>query len=171
MPQPDAQQIPAVVYIAIFSAVIALCALVVSITQMYLQRRHYRLSVRPYLDFNRKFGNHTIFEVEVFNAGSGTAIITDVQMIVGNDIITSPSGKLILSALNGAGIPENSIKEYYAPNLPKCLKADGILVFLKLDHQIVCVIPQKPSNKIGWLIEYKSIYGEKFKLKIPLELD
>jgi hypothetical protein len=163
-------QLSASVYIACCSMIIALCALFVSISQMLIQRRHNQLSVRPFLDYNRAVNNGACWKVELFNAGAGPAFITDFKVLLGNELISSPSSQLFSSAIIATGIPPPHTVCAYQPALPKSIKAGESKVLLEFNLAVVN-LAGKPSNKFGWQIGYESIYGEKYTLNIPRYTD
>src|SRR3989344_2263262 len=61
---------------AIASAIIALCALGLSIWQGYLSRGHNRISVRPHLTmWTHKYHGDGLYAADIVNNGIGPAII------------------------------------------------------------------------------------------------
>ena len=66
--------------IAISSAVIALCALITTIWQGVVSRRHNRMSVKPVLDFDREVRPKEMFSISLKNHGVGVAIIQSIRI-------------------------------------------------------------------------------------------
>jgi hypothetical protein len=87
-------------------------------------------------------------------------------VIIGNDTLTTPSIILLYSTLASAGVPRNLIKNVYAPNIPKSLKAGETKELVAFDPALA-QLPEKPSKNIAWRLEYESIYSEKSVLIIP----
>lgn len=74
--------------IAICSAIIAGCALTVSIWQGYAGRRHSLLSARPYLDIEAHFNQDSAwYGVRIRNEGLGPAIVKGLQLVVDDTVI------------------------------------------------------------------------------------
>jgi len=69
-------------YIAIASAIVALCALGTSLWQGYVTRTHNVLSVRPYLDLLISQKRGEPFGIEIQNNGTGPAILISIIAIV-----------------------------------------------------------------------------------------
>lgn len=153
--------------IGLGSAVIALCAFLVSIVQLRMQRTHDRLSVRPILDYTAHSRDHVNHKWEVVNVGAGTAKITNFSIMIGKDVITWPSPKMIASALESIGITPNHVVKYYTGINPIFVMPYETRLLLEL-HELMAALELKEScPKVGWVLEYESVYGEKFKLIIP----
>jgi hypothetical protein len=153
--------------IGLGSAVIALCAFLVSIVQLRMQRTHDRLSVRPILDWTAHNTNHVNHKWEIINVGEGTAIITSFRLLVGKDEIVWPSSKIIVSALESIGITSKHVVKYYAGITPVYVMPHETKLLLELHEDMAVLELKEICLKIGWILEYESVYGEKFKLHIP----
>ena len=68
-------------YIAGAAAVIALCALAVSIWQGRVMRFHQMLSVKPHIDIDYKFFPGKPIEIRMLNNGVGPAIIKSFKIL------------------------------------------------------------------------------------------
>lgn len=153
--------------ISLSAAVIALCALFVTIWQGVQNRRHNRLSMRPLLhfDFLAKDG---IVSISLKNTGVGPAVIKkftvelDGKELYGNEYellktiieefeIEHLGGELYRPGDTGQGLPVNGTYEL--------LRVDNIEVdspqYFELMNEI---------SRVVFRINYESVYEEKFEI-------
>lgn len=149
--------------IALGSAIIALCALLVAIGQLTLQRRHNRLSVRPFLDALSSRANHAPYKWTVSNAGAGPAIVRNFSMQVGNDTLTFPSLKMVEACLKSHGVSDIEFIHCFEKGGYILQNAKQEILRLSVQTATSC---RAATAKISWLIEYDSIYGEHFTLQM-----
>ena len=151
---------------SISSAIIALCAFVLTIWQLKVQRRHNMLSVQPYLTTWSHRDDKGLLKVDVLNNGIGPALIktfkifVDSHAINGQDMeITRKAVKLLFAnyphAVPYASFLSNGYMmsaketrclasvEFCGPNFPTSEE---------IDHA---------GKRIRIYIEYESIYHEK----------
>jgi len=101
----------------ISSAVIALCALGLSIWQGCLARTHNRLSVRPHLTtWTHSDADKGFYVVELINNGIGPAIIEEFTVKVDGGLVSGDRSEAIENALKIAlpNLPYRSQQSYLA---------------------------------------------------------
>lgn len=147
--------------IALSSVVIAFCALLVSLQQMAIQRKHNRLSVRPLLQSGRVSTTQFPFQWHIRNVGSGPAIVTKYRVTIGSQTMDFPSNKLLMSVLSSEGI--KGYKGSYSFDSKSCMKAEEEIRLIEFDVSEVPNCLEK-IERIYWEIEYQSLYDEKFSV-------
>jgi hypothetical protein len=94
------QQIPALV-----SGIIALLALIISLWQLSVQRRHNKLSVTPLITFDKIYTpTANGFGIYIRNAGIGPAVIIDFIIYIDNNKLTAKHKELWVEAAKILGI-------------------------------------------------------------------
>lgn len=150
-------------------AIIALAALFLAVWQGFLQRKHNRASVRPYIHFNRTVqSTKPQIEIAICNSGLGPAVITKMTVHVDDQKVENWHRRMWDDIISNIGIPvvwgggsairgtvlsssqELSIMQYYTTN-------DDI--HLDLDVYEI----QKKLDRVKIEIEYESIYKDKFR--------
>jgi hypothetical protein len=151
------------------SVVIASCALIATIWQGATARKHNRLSVRPHLDWiaDRTIGKRV--RLSLTNAGLGPCIIDDFVIAFEGTVYRAGSleGGPDLSTLIADSI--NGYIECWMPGLGTPIQAGASVDLFRfpasdasLQVHARCV---EALNKIGLLINYRSIYGERMTLR------
>ncbi|WP_286354445.1 hypothetical protein [Geothrix oryzae] len=154
--------------IALGSASVALCALVVSLWQVAVQRSHNKLSVRPYLHADRFSLEGHPFKWQVVNAGAGPAVIRKFLVKIDKDELLFPSISILTSTLRSRGVIDLA-------STWNCKKGDYILtkqpvILLHIPHEQAKNY-LSTTSKITWNIEYESIYGDIQTLIFSAEID
>jgi len=154
---------------AIASTIIALCALVLSIWQGYLSRRHNRISVRPHLTmWTHKYHNDGLYAADIVNNGFGPANIKcfavklDGKKIEGKE--TEPIVKLLQTLLKG--FDYDSRQSFFSSGYMMAANEKRQLVEIRFkgDKKPSPTLMEELFKKADIYIEYESMYGEKFKL-------
>jgi len=152
--------------IAIAGLIIALAAAITTIWQGVLTRRHNRLSVKPMIRIDRNSITGQPFNITLKNTGVGPAIIKSIQFIVDGKRIPENSqdpGKEVLDALR---LETHNFYEIY-PN-ESFAAGEPHIVFesikpMKSDME--AVKRQETFKRLGIIVNYQSIYEERFTLK------
>lgn len=137
--------------VAIGSLATAVCALVATIWQAAIARKHNRLSVRPVLTLYRHEDDGIIV---IRNNGSGPAIIRSYELY-------ADSGRVALDAMDGL-LPTVSDVPELTP---------GVAIAVGESVQLVKSVPLldgghvKPLQDLRFRIVYESIYGEESVLE------
>ena len=134
--------------VAIASLVVALCAMVVTIWQGAIARKHNRLSVRPVLTLYRREAVDGVIYVR--NNGSGPAIVTSYELYF-------KDRRLSLDALDGIFPTVTDVPELtpgVAIAVGESVELVKAVTFLEASHV-------RPMQDLRFRIVYKSIYGEK----------
>ena len=150
------------IWIAVASAVVAICALAVTIWQGRQNYKHNKISVRPKLMVKRKF-EHTETEktvwFELINSGVGPAIIKDFILIYDGEEVSKNNHKTYLECLNKLTITNNVKLLYFVhctPDAPISIQeCYRLFVFQHQRGQDVSFI-----NKLNLRIHYQSIYED-----------
>ena len=150
----------------ISSAIIALCAVVLTIWQANVQRRHNRLSVKPYLT-TWSHREDKGLQIDVLNNGIGPALIktfkvyVDSHEINGQDLEVVRKAVKVLFANYNHEVPYNSfLSEGYMMSAKevRCLVS---INFLGPNYPAVEEIAHA-GKRVKVHIEYESIYTERF---------
>lgn len=149
--------------IALGAAFVSLCALFVSISQLIIQRKHNKLSVKPFLSEDIYTISHSPFKFEVSNCGAGPAIIQGFSVTIGNDKLDFPSTNILHSAFKSIGIDD--YKSINVQSKGNYIKPNTTLVLFEIDQNLADQI-RNLILKISWNIQYESIYGESSTLTI-----
>lgn len=149
------------------SAVIALCALGLTLWQGWITRQHNRLSVRPHLTTwsQSDKGNH-IYAVHLLNNGIGPALIKSFQILVDGQVMIGEGVEPIEKALKIL-FPQYQ----YASN--QSYLSNGYMMPAKEARDLVVVrflgdkVPKPEEVEHAWkrgklVIKYESVYEEKW---------
>ena len=151
--------------IAICAVVIAVCSFVVSVFQSYINRKHNRLSVKPYLFVETHFLTSGPIKVVLKNRGTGPAFIKSVRIFVDGLEIPTKEEQLYKDAVKKAELQDYSYYFYLLLSNQACNAGEEIdlYVFEKKglnDEDIECF--RVNLERISFTINYESIYQEKF---------
>src|SRR5262249_34266434 len=120
--------------IAAASLVVALCALVVSFFNIRQTKKHYRLSVRPYLRFSLSFGTETApIGLYLANKGIGPAILKDFRIFLDGQPFSTSTGHRWNMVWMKAGY-NKPIVSYNFPEEGDALSAGEIFFLLAVDR-------------------------------------
>lgn len=158
------------IVVGIASTMIALCALIFTIWQGFLARKHNRLSVKPHLTpcTDDHIETKGLFRYRVMNNGLGPALIERVVLKVDGNEMIGEGAELIKNALERL-LPESIYKygafyAFFTKGFPMLPKEDMVVAEVQFDP-----LSKKPKNfgkdlekRAKLEIEYKSFYGEKF---------
>jgi len=155
--------------ISIAASAIALCALVATIWQAYITRKHNRLSVRPILNFNVMTENSD-FVLSLKNTGFGPAIITDYQINFNDESLGDNSDEIAINLSEELEIGSYN-KRMYFPGKGQAIAPGEFYRLIKISKILQDDDDkEKFKNDILWLevkINYESIYSEKFSISGP----
>lgn len=151
------------------SAVIALCALGLTVWQAKITRHHNRLSVTPHLTTwsQRDVGNNR-YSVELLNNGIGPALIESFYIHVDGELISGEGMEPIEKALK-------ILFSQYQYASWQSFVAKGYMMAEKEARNLVTIVFQgekvptpveveHATKRARLLITYKSIYGDEFTL-------
>lgn len=152
--------------IAISSTLIALCALIATLWQACVARRHNRLSVTPYLTTWSHNDDKGVYKVDILNNGIGPALIKTFQVFVDTHEIKGQDLEIIRKALKilfpnyEYSVYNSFLSEGYmmAPKEGRCL------VNIQFTGQTVPALEEieHATKRVKIVIEYESIYKVKF---------
>lgn len=151
----------------ISSAVIALCALVFSIWQGIVARRHNRLSVRPHLStWTHRVAEKGFYSIEVINNGIGPAIIEEFTIKVDGKTVTGNGVEAVENVLKilFPGVPYEANHGHLSKDYSMVAKERCELIKVQFlgkpvpSEQVV----EHAMNRCDLEITYKSFYGEAF---------
>ena len=150
------------IWVATASAVIALCALGVTIWQGRQNYKHNKLSVRPFLGtfmytdiVNKKTARRTF---ELMNCGIGPAIIKNFVLLYDGKEVSRNNRKIYYAFLQNllADFEEVEISGY-GPGA--AMQIGEKLLLLSFDYNF-----EKQdisfTNKLNLIVDYQSIYGD-----------
>lgn len=151
---------------------VALCALVLSIYQMKITKKHHELSLKPFISSFERYSLNAKTEefigFEIVNKGIGPAIIEDFKMYVLNEdqsITEKNNPREVLESLDlyecGFVIITPIVGELIAP--------DERFWIIKRDiekNEDRMLEYSRKMKRIGFTLKYKSAFNEKSKLKI-----
>ena len=154
------------------SLIIALCAMIVTIWQGVLTRKHNRLSVMPHIDFERDGAPGNLIHINLLNHGAGPAFLERVHFGVGGEKwnIKSPEDfKLVCEKLDiclktfnhtftffNEGTVLGSDKEFILMSFPKAEE----------NYELSKGLIDK-LFKLTIEIEYSCTYKKKYKAQLP----
>ena len=147
--------------IAIF---IALLALGVTLWQLSVQRKHNRMSVKPYLVFNRIVsGESHQMTIELTNAGLGPAFIKDMAVYIDDEPFnmssTAPWPKILIRAgLNTTTVAGMTLDKY-AIIAGKTVDIVSAETSNSHEDMVKCI------HRIDIKIRYESCYGDPFEVR------
>lgn len=143
------------------TTIIAMCALGLSIWQGYITRRHNKLSVAPLLTSKlEESKEHFCFQLK--NKGLGIAKINSFNFLVNGKLVTnnefmSDFQQLIPQSMNATFYLRRYDKNSYIDT-----KSASTIVQLQADL-LTLVDRELIKNRYTVLVEYESLYGDKFK--------
>ena len=152
-----------------YEAIIALSALGLATWQGMEQRRHNRLSVKPHLVFERAVTNHSPqVQINLENSGTGPAIIKNFLIYLDDNIVdlsfnttwTKIAEELYIKGMWGGGkiylkgdaIQAGAREKIFEIKTSEQGKDDG--------HSSDRI--HKELDRLDIVVEYESVYGEKF---------
>ena len=153
--------------IAIAAVATAVCALVATLWQACIARRHSRLSVRPHLDDHVWRSAGQPFRLSVVNSGLGPAIVTRSSILIDGAEFEV-----------GADVDWPAFA-YFSPDLPREMQWTLMTIgtVISSGNQIDIVkwpvefesatehrAVHNTLGRVGLLISYKSMYDEHFSL-------
>jgi hypothetical protein len=153
------------IVIAAVSVLIAILALGFTIWQAKKTIKHNKLSVRPCLSLHVDSTKLEQVIVTMANTGLGTAILNKMKVYVDDKEITKP--RKIETAIEKV-FPSEQEYKYHCQNFSlidefSMSKDSNIdLLSIKFDKPVDDHIKQ--LNRISIEIEYKSLYGDKYKI-------
>lgn len=155
------------VLLGISGTVIALLALILTLWQAWVSRRHNKLSVIPYLT-TWTHTNHQAYKyhVEIINNGIGPALIKSFKIFVDGHQIQGKDLELIQKCLKLL-FPAYEYTSY------NCYLSEGYMMAPKEKRDLVVIQflgPTFPSpeeiehatKRVKIFVEYESIYKDKF---------
>lgn len=149
------------------SNVIALCALILTVWQAIVARKHNKLSVTPYLTtWTHVDTDKCSYAVEILNNGIGPALIKSFQIFVDGHEIKGQDLEILQKALKIA-FPQYSYHSYNS------FLSEGYMMSPKESRNLLTIQflgPNFPSKeeidhaakRVKIIIEYESIYEEKY---------
>lgn len=149
------------------SAVIALCALGLTVWQAHMARRHNILSVTPHLTtWRHSDRTHNVFSVELLNNGIGPALIRSFQVQVDGHVMGGEGYEPIEKALKiiFSQYQYSSYQSFVSRGYAMSPKEARPLVTIQFSGE---KLPQPEeiehaTKRVRILIEYSSMYGEPF---------
>ncbi len=152
------------IVVSISAAIIALSALFVSIWQGVLSRKHSRLSVRPRLRIDRNIYLRAPIEIVLSNYGIGPAILLKFGVYLDGEKIDKGDIPPVAEALKRLDI--HGQVDTYTPSEGDIIGIDekiALLCIREFPDNIENLGKLKKSLKrIGFQIQYMSMYREKF---------
>ena len=154
-------------WIAFSSAVVALCALGVSLWQGYLARRHAIISVTPHLDIFVHTSQTDESFIEVRNGGIGPAFITSIEISLSDrkiDIRKSDDWAIISTEIQRS-VPDFRFRQV-TPHPPAVLASNERIRLLSFEsnhnsHEL-CIAVREMLKIFTIRVSYASIYDIKF---------
>ena len=153
-------------WIAFASAVVALCALVTSIWQGFVTRRHARLSSKPIIE--TELNSHVDGGIKIFNCGLGPAVVTRIVATIGDRSFNLCS-QAALAPLIETLIPDLKTRlliQTYVIQPHSTIGVNGEVAIIKI---VGGAMTHELSNHLARTfrtmrleVAYKSIYGEAF---------
>lgn len=151
------------------AAVIALCALGLTVWQAVVARRHNKLSVTPYLTtWSHSDGGNNRYQIDLLNNGIGPALIKSFLIQIDDRSISGEGTEPIEQALKIL-FPQYS----YQPSL--AYVANGYMMSEKESRSLAIIqfngspLPSPDEvkhaiKKARLIIDYESIYGDKHRM-------
>lgn len=153
--------------VGVANAIIALCALVFTVWQVFVERRHNKLSVTPHLTtWMHSDVENNRYQIDLLNNGIGPALIksfliqADGQPIHGEG--TEPIEKTLKILFPQYGY--QSYQAYVANGYMMSEKENRTLISIKFNGS---QFPRPEevehvTKRVRLIIDYESIYGDKF---------
>lgn len=160
--------------ISLSAAIIALCALAISIWQGYITRNHQKLTVKPHIDFDYKFFPGKPIELRIMNNGLGPAVITSFNVLFdGKKISNSHSEsyiKITDKLKDDTGF--DLTFEYNFPLKNEAFPAGSIEYLLKVtlkdkNDADAMEAAKNILSRVGFSADYECMYGIKYQRKLP----
>lgn len=151
------------------SAIIALCALGLTIWQAKIARRHNKLSVMPHLTtWSQRDVANNRYSAELLNNGIGPALIEGFHIYVDGQLISGEGLEPIEKALK-------ILFPQYQYASSQSFVAKGYAMAEKEERNLVTIVFQgdkvptpaeveHASKRARLIITYKSVYGDEFTL-------
>jgi len=158
----------------IATAVIALCALALSIWQGMQTRRHNRLSFRPHLTpWTNRDAEKGFYTIELINNGIGPALIEEFLVKVDGKVISGQGVEPIEKGLKiiFPNLEYKSLLGYVAKGYSMVAKEKVTIVAIQFLKQPFPTLEfmDRASNRVSLDIPYKSFYGEQFHFHFPTQ--
>jgi len=156
--------------IAAASAVIAFCALGLTLWQGYIARRHNIMSVAPLLNSCIVCHVNDPFKIEISNGGLGPAIIKKFTIYVNDSEFDIGEENLWERILTLIGVDVNSVKwvgQSHIEGDPIQAGKSALLLEIKPVNDIEGTINHldRVHDLIKYSIEYECMYGKKRTLR------
>lgn len=155
-------------WIAISSAVVALCALAVSLWQGYLARRHSFLSVKPHIDVIVDVSTTGTNDITLQNGGLGPAVIEGLELTLNGMTIRVRSDKdyLPLVDILRAAAPDSFFSHALPDSSSIISPNDSLLIFRARSpaHQgQLFEAFNSLTDQACIRVQYKCLYGIKYE--------
>jgi hypothetical protein len=156
--------------VAVGSAIVALCALGLSIAQAYATRTHDRLSLMPHLEFSIGMGQGDSVFISVTNNGLGPARILGMEFQFDGKFHRAAGEMDYRRMFSDFGVPWDSVASlgdvyYTAPSINSYITPGQTMALLTLHHPRDSTATAKFAalvDAVDPLICYASIYGDLF---------
>jgi hypothetical protein len=150
--------------IAICSVVIASAALIVTVWQGIVIRRHNRMSVAPHVRIEQRWTSKRMTFV-LRNCGMGPAIISDLKLKVDGKVFPESQLKMYLGVFKLLDIDINRTR-IFVPDSRDAISPNEEINLMDLDYTNVQgntdSALRQIDKRLGISLEYESIYEEKF---------
>ncbi|WP_394146559.1 hypothetical protein [Vibrio atypicus] len=151
------------------SITIAICAIVVAVSQTYLTRKHNRLSVRPSLHFDIMHSKSE-FRISVKNKGLGPAIIKNFRVLFNGEELVGSIFEIANEISDELEIAHFAPK-VYMPGEEQSLLPNEELHILRIpdlvsDSEELARV-REALDYLDLQINYLSIYGERYSSRGP----
>ncbi len=150
---------------AISAVLIAIAALIVSVSQVVLMRRHNQMSVKPQLEIYKDLFLESPISVTIKNNGLGTAILKSIKIHTGSKVVIfkdRASLHEMMSPRKGYG----TIKSYLISKNTSLAAGETIEMFSLPDsenNEEVNKAFSEHVDKFRFIIEFESIYGIRYE--------
>jgi hypothetical protein len=156
--------------VALSAAIIALAALIVTVWQGVVSRKHNRLSVTPHFRIDYLENPHVSHKYVLRNCGIGPGIITSFEILVDGKVFPEKGWSLYKGVLKLLDLDYDSSTVWY-PLEGDALSADEERTILEIHLDDNSRTNEESALKavprLSLLIKYKSIYGKKYTVKHP----
>jgi len=154
---------------AVASVIIVFLAFFTSVWQGIVARRHNRISVKPHLTtWTESKPEEGVYRIELINNGIGPAIIRQFEVKIDGNKVPGVGTQLIESGLKilFPNYTYESYQSYVTDGYVMAKNENRELVRVKFvsDNQPTPDAVKKTFERADLLIEYESMYGEKFSL-------
>ncbi|MFA6599322.1 MAG: hypothetical protein WCS69_16495 [Ignavibacteriaceae bacterium] len=160
--------------LGIIGTIIALSAVVTTVWQGILTRRHNRLSVKPILRIDRKTVVGEKVSILLTNSGVGPAIICRVKFFV-DGIVVEPdmmgTGNIALLKI-GRDARKYRIFEIFPEESFAAGEQQALFESIdEIGNALIMNETKEAFDRISIEIEYTSVYEEKFKMNSIIKQD